>query len=276
MNHLTIVLRAQVFNLHLGFFMIYKSNIFRLFCSLCFFILCIGQLSAQEVISSRADEEHNDDLYEKEIVFGLNMNNWMDIVGGLNFKYVKKKEYRRYHGINLDILYIKHPKETTVYISNDNSKSYIPNKMNHLMILRPIYQREYILFRKAREQGVQVNLLFGAGPSIGLVTPCYVNYSVGSGPNKTGVQGIDDISPANIIGSESYFRSLSDSEVEFGLSGKLAMSFEFGMFNESVSGFEIGAAADYFPNGPIMLMHDTQNYSVFPMFYLTFYYGVKK
>ncbi|MGB3616904.1 MAG: hypothetical protein WBA12_02200, partial [Catalinimonas sp.] len=127
-------------------------------------------------------QDDDDYEYKEEIGYGLTTNTNSSLVGGIMFKYAKARTPRQYVRYGIEIVNIKHPKERRN--QQGFQGSYIEAKANYLFALRPHYGREFVLFRKAPEDGVQLNFYAAAGPSIGLVKPYYVRYTLQGGNNE--------------------------------------------------------------------------------------------
>ena len=73
----------------------------------------------------------------------------------------------------------------------------------------------------------------------------------------------------------SSSQGLGDSKIQLGINIKFGLNFELGTSKSSVAGFEVGILIDSYFN-KIILMPTTENYSVFPTVYFTFFYGSRK
>ena len=105
----------------------------------------------------------------------------------------------------------------------------------YLYSIRGQYGRELILFKKAPQQGIQINAQLAGGPSIGLKTPYYIEVTSGTFrsekvPYKAGEYNFDQI-----LGTGNLFQGLFESSVTVGLNVKSSLSFEFGAFKSNVS-----------------------------------------
>jgi len=121
--------------------------------------------------------EEND--YASEFTAGVNLNTNGGLVGGVAFKYSRKVSTYQYTYYGLEILNVKHPKETRL-TNTSTGNSYIYAKANYLFPIRLQYGREIILFHSAEEEGVQVNFVGALGPTFGLVKPYMIEYDYGS------------------------------------------------------------------------------------------------
>jgi len=237
-------------------------------------VLCLSlctEVSAQFYVNVEEDS-----LYKAELTFGLNVNTSGGLIGGLTTKYSRRisssPDSRWYHHFVLDIVNIKHPKEVT-YLSPFTGQTYIGEKRNHLLLLRPLYGRERVLFRKAREQGVQINASASVGPAVALVSPYFIRFRYSRTTVRTEQYDPDKHSDSRFIeGAAGYFASMSEISPEFGFSARASLSFEFGAVNKSASGCEVGVTADWFPK-PIELMAAPVNESRYVSVFMVFFFG---
>ncbi|WP_073092443.1 hypothetical protein [Cyclobacterium lianum] len=212
--------------------------------------------------------------YDKEVLFGINKNTNGGLIGGVSFKLGSRINDNLFQFFNLELANVKNPKEVRYPTVLGNS--YIFGKSNYLYAIRPQYGREVLVFKKAPHQGVQISLLGAIGPTIGLVAPYYVEYSL----NRTETvreQYNPEVhqSRFNILGPGRLFEGIGNSEIAFGGNAKAAMAFEFGFFKSNVTGVELGYQLEGFTR-EIVLMPTTENRQVFQSVYFTLFYGFRK
>ncbi len=229
--------------------------------------------------------QQNEETYERELTYGVNFNTNAGIIGGLSFRSAHVKTENRLDFWGVEIVEVKHPKETR-YLGQ-RGDVFVRGKTNYLFVMRPEYGREFIFFRKAAEEGVEVNGIIGIGPSLGFMVPYYIDYDV----NKTRQGGAPGQMPNiqrvrydpigahaeydYIIGGAGVLAGLDETSVKFGAHLRAALSFDYGRYHESISGVETGFMVEAYPHKLIMLP-EAQNYSVFNSVYLTIYYGRRK
>lgn len=240
---------------------------------ICMLLLCMTSLVTY------AQEDSADEFeYKSEFDYGINFNTNAGLIGGGYLKYTtagkKKNTYRSYA---LEIVKVKHPKEIR-YVSRLTGNSYLYNKINYFFVVRPQYGREYVLFRKAPEQGVHLNAIFAGGPSIGILKPYYIMWSENPNDATNAVSVAYDPDRYNeqskIQGVGPFTDGFDQLKFRLGAHLKAALSFEFGRFNNSVLGIEAGFLAEAYPQKIVIM--PSQNKSVFTSAYLTWYYGNKK
>jgi hypothetical protein len=203
--------------------------------------------------------------YSTEMLFGITKATNSGLIGGFLFKYTKELKEDHFHGGVLELVNIKHPQEQRYYVEN----SFILGKEHYLYGIRMSYTREFTFFKKASQQGVQVNGLVAAGPTLALEAPYYVEVDYGS---YTQNEPYDPNKNQRILGSGYVLQGVGQSSVVPGLNLKAGAAFEFGSFKSNVVGLEVGFQCDFFTR-QIIIIPTTVNYSIFPSAYVTLFYG---
>lgn len=221
----------------------------------------------------------------KEFTYGINFNTNGGIIGGVSLRSSKtiKEKWQRFWG--LEIVEVKHPKESK-YLGQGGD-IFVMGKINYLYVFRPEYGREYQFFKKAPESGVEVNAVLGVGPSIGLLVPYYIDYDVnevGRSGNPALQRNIQRVrydpvglhaKSDHIIGSAGFLTGINETKVNVGAHLKTGLSFEYGRYQESITGIETGFLFEVYPK-KLILLPEAENSQVFTSVYLTLYYGRRK
>lgn len=208
--------------------------------------------------------------YSTEMIWGITKATNSGLIGGFLFKYSKELKEDRFHGGILEIVNVKHPQEQRYYSESGNT--YIGGKQHYLYSVRLSYLREYTFFKKAAQQGVQVNGLVALGPTLGIEAPYYVEVKKG---NQTVKEPYDPNKSQKIVGSGNILQGIGESSIVPGLNAKAGLSFEFGTFKSNVVGVEVGFQVDFYTR-KIILIPTTENYSIFPSAYVTLFYGSRR
>lgn len=213
--------------------------------------------------------------YQSEFIWGINKNTSGGLIGGFVFKKSRKLSERTLETLGLEIVNVKHPQEARRNSYSGNSFTY--GKNNYLYSFRFQYGRDFILFKKAPQQGVEIKGVFAVGPSIGIVTPYYVEWAPdgGNGFYTIREQWNPNIHAENILGPGRLFEGLGESSFAFGGNLKAAINFELGTFKSQVTGFEGGLLLDAYIK-EIEMVPTAKNYSVYPTLFITFFYGTRK
>lgn len=213
--------------------------------------------------------------FRSETVVGINFHTNGGLIGGLAFAHSRFLTSERLHFFSLEVVGIKHPKERR-YQNQRTGNSFIYGKQNYLYTLRPQYGRAFILFQKAKEQGIRVSFLTAAGPAVGFVAPYLIEVAVSRTQSR--IEQYDPVKHkdlGNILGTGSFMESLASSKIRLGASLKMGMSFEFGAFASGVTGFEAGIVMDAYPK-EIVIIPTTKNKKIYNSIYLTFFFGIRK
>lgn len=211
--------------------------------------------------------------YQSEFTWGINKNTSGGLIGGFVLKKSIKINEKTFQTFGLEIMNVKHPQEIRFrsYIGN----MYSFGKTNYLYAFRLQYGRDYILFKKAPQQGVEIKAVFAAGPSIGVETPYYVEWGNNNGSITVREQYNPSISSGTILGPGRLFQGVPESNIVIGGNFKAALNFELGAFKSQVTGFEAGFLVDAYTR-KIEIMAEAKNQAVFPTLFLTIFYGSRK
>jgi hypothetical protein len=209
--------------------------------------------------------------YESEFIWGINKNTSGGLIGGFMFKKSFKVNERTLQTFGLEIMNVRHPQE--VRYNSQYGNFFTFGKQNYLYTFRLQYGRDFILFKKAPQQGVEIKAVFAAGPSIGIEAPYYVEYE------KQDIivreQYNEDIAKETIYGPGRLFEGLGDSKIVPGINFKAALNFELGIFKSQVTGFEAGILVDVYAREIDMVVL-AKNYSTYPTLFLAFFFGNRK
>ncbi|MEX2234103.1 MAG: hypothetical protein WD824_18195 [Cyclobacteriaceae bacterium] len=213
--------------------------------------------------------------YQSEFTWGINKNTHGGLIGGFMFKKARKLNERVLETYGLEIMNVKHPQEQR-YNSQSTGNLFIYGKSNYLYALRFQYGRDIILFKKAPQQGVEIKAVFAIGPSFGVVAPYYIETGADKGGMLTLRKQYDpSIRAEEIYGPGRLFEGLGESKIKLGANAKSAINFELGTIKSQVTGFEAGFLLDVY-SSKIELIPTAKNYSLFPVFFFTLFYGGRK
>ena len=217
------------------------------------------------------------DRYDNEFVWGISKNTSGGLIGGFMARKSRRISDRMFESYGLELVNIKHPQE--VRRNSITGNFYIYGKSNYLYSIRAQYGREYILFKKAPSQGVEIKAIGAVGPSFGILAPYYIEYTTSRSAIVSRTEQYDpnneDHSIDQILGTGRLFQGLFESKLRIGANLKAALSFELGTLKSNVTGFEIGVLLDAYA-GKIPLMPTAENKSVFPTAFITLFYGSRR
>lgn len=214
--------------------------------------------------------------YTSEFTWGINKNTSGGLIGGFVFKKARKISDKTLETFGLEIMNVKHPQEVRQN-SQTTGNFFIYGKSNYLYAFRLQYGRDFILFKKAPQQGVEIKAVTAIGPSIGIVAPYYIEVR-GQSEYQTVREQYDPNkhkSPGDIYGPGRLFEGLGESTVKLGGNLKAAINFELGTTKSQVTGFEAGFLLDAYTSD-VILVPTARNYSVYPTLFFTLFYGGRK
>jgi hypothetical protein len=220
---------------------------------------------------SQSDEQS----YSEEFNYGINFNTNAGLIGGFFFKWAKANGPKRYHNFGFEVVNVKHPKENR-FRNDQTGNSFLAYKTNYLFVIRPFYGQEFVLFRKAAEEGVHINGILAGGPSIGLLKPYYILYLEPNGNPNTAVSVpyTEDLNLNQVYGVGNLTDGLNEMKITLGVHAKASLSFEFGQIKNSVFGMETGFLVEQFTRTQ-KIMAFTDNRKFFYSAFFTLYYGRK-
>ncbi len=224
-------------------------------------------------------------IYDHEFSVGVNANTsglalFVDYSKALDMS--SKRLYR------FEIAGINHPKEykqTNDYVIGplgSSPKPYVFGKQNSLIALHVSRGKKILLGDKAEKSGVEVNMLYLYGFSLGLVKPYYLDLIyIKDGINaeifseKYSDANKDHfLTPQYIFGSSGFSRGLNELKIYPGLHAELGVNFDWANYSDFVKSLEIGIRSDlYYKKVPIMLTES--NKAIYAALYFSIEFGKK-
>lgn len=215
-------------------------------------------------------------VYSKQSIFGIQLR-----TNGYGFFYElgKMKTNRKTNIYRIDFAEIKDHKEEKLLGNSFFGNSFIYGKINYFYPLTLGFGQQYILGQKGNKNGVAVSAVYNAGLSLGLLRPYYISVDDPvSGENRTIKYTPEDsilfLGPS-ITGGGGFGKGWSEIKVKPGVFAKFAMRFDYGRFNESVSGLEIGLSGEFYASKiPILLFQKERQF--FIQGYVAILFGRRK
>ena len=197
---------------------------------------------------------------------------------GAFYELGRTKTTRKTNIYRLDITEIKNPKEEKLpsggfFFGNP----YIYGKRNYFYQATLGFGQQYILGQKGNKNGVSVSAVYNGGLSIGMLRPYYVEVVNGSATRviKFSTEDSAAFLGPSIFGGGGFGKGWNEIKVKPGVFAKTALRFDYGRFNEVVSGLEIGVSAEYyFQKIPILLFQKDRQ--LFFQGYLSMLFGRRK
>ncbi|HEV8285983.1 MAG TPA: hypothetical protein VGQ09_16860 [Chitinophagaceae bacterium] len=207
-------------------------------------------------------EEEGALIYNKQSVFGIELrtNGY-----GLFYELGKAKTRRKTNVYSIELTEIKDPKEEktpTGFFTIGNP--YIFGKINNFYQLKFGFGQQYLFGQKGNKNGVAVTGTYQGGLSLGFLRPYYLNVDDGSGNRQIKYSDQDSsefLNPQYIQGSSGLGKGWSELKLKPGAFAKAALRFDWGHYNEIVSGIEIGLSVEaYAQKIPILLFNDDRQF----------------
>jgi len=212
--------------------------------------------------------------YKSEFIWGVTKNTSSGLIGGFVVKQSKAIKPGIYRTLGLELVNVKHSNEVRLN-SIITGNFFIWAKEIYLYSLRGQYGREFILFKKAPQQGIQINAHFAGGPSIGILAPYYIEVTTGGFASKKVPYKAGEYNFDQILGTGNLFQGVFKSGLTIGLNVKSSLIFEFGTFRSNVTGIELGFLIDAYVE-KIYIIPAADNSAVFPTAFITFFYGSRR
>ncbi len=217
-------------------------------------------------------------VYRKQNIFGLQgrSNGY-----GAFYELGKMKTNRKTTTYRIDLTEIKHQKEEK--ISNGGglvfSNPFIYGKLNSFYQAALGFGQQYILGQKGNKNGVAVSAIFNGGLALGLLKPYYLQVQDPvTGEDKTIKYSVADSSlflGPTIIGGGGLGKGWSEIKMKPGAFVKTAMRFDYGRFNEVVSGIEAGLCIEFY-GSKIPIMFGQKEKQMFFQGYISILFGRRK
>lgn len=200
-------------------------------------------------------------VYSKQSVFGVQLR-----TNGYGFFYElgKMKSQRNTNLYRIDFTETKHPKEDKLPnggISFGNP--YIYGKINNFYQFHLGFGQQHIVGQKGNKNGVAVSAVYSGGLLIGLLRPYYIEV------DDNGTSKIIKFTPQDsalfvdgpIIAGGGLGKGWGEMKFKPGAFAKAALRFDYGRFNEVVSGIEAGVSVELYSSKiPIMLFQKERQF----------------
>ncbi len=216
-------------------------------------------------------------IYRKQNLFGIQFrtNGY-----GAFYELGRMKTNRKTNIYRLDFTEIKHQKEDKQ--PNEGflfGNPFIYGKINHFYQLTLGFGQQYILGQKGNKNGVAVSAIYNGGLALGLLRPYYIEVQ----DPQTGDSRTIKYSKADsalflgqtILGGAGFGKGWSEMKIKPGAFAKAALRFDYGRFNEVVSGIEAGISAEFYSE-KIPIMADQKNKQFFFQGYISILFGRRK
>lgn len=213
-------------------------------------------------ISVFREQEEGENVFQRDFSVGgrLNTDGW---TGFVELGYRKSRKKVTY--FQFDFSEKKSNKEVKKSSAYFTQRPFIYGKQNNFYQAKLGVGQRYMLGGKANKNGVEVDLIYYGGLSVGLLKPYYLNMQVNGGSEeiKYSPENAEQFLKVNdIIGAGGFGKGWNNLSVVPGLHAKLGMRFDWAHFNEVVSALEVGMNAEmYTKKIPIMVEYGGIDYN---------------
>ena len=214
-------------------------------------------------------------VFSKQSIFGIQFrtNGY-----GAFYEIGRTKTNRKTNIYRLDITEIKNPKEEKLPTGGfPFGNPYIYGKINYFYQATLGFGQQYVFGQKGNKNGVAVTAVYNAGISIGMLRPYYVEVIDGSSTKviKYSSQDSADFLGPQIFGGGGFGKGWGEMKVKPGAFAKTALRFDYGRFNEVVTGIEVGISVEaYTEKIPILLFQKDRQ--IFYQGYIALLFGRRK
>lgn len=222
-------------------------------------------------------------VFNKQTVYGLKLN-----TDGWGFSYEKgtMKTVKLTKLFSVEFSEKRHPKEQRLsyQFATGNfiqlGTPYVYGKRNTFYQLKVGFGQQRLIGGKANKNGVAVQWIYAGGPSLGIERPYFIKvFDNGEGFVEDIRYSQEDsvafLSPGNIVQGTGLRYGWRNLKIIPGLHLRSAIRFDYGRFNELVSGIEVGVNAEFYTRAPrLMLLNKNERF--FFNSYIAFLLGRRK
>ena len=197
---------------------------------------------------------------------------------GISYSYGKYSSAYKSRSFNTDIFYLKHEREektaNPVYI---DGLPYVYGKVNSFINIRAAMEFKREITPKLRKSAVQVNHLFRAGGTIGLLKPVYLEIGYPEIPYEYVLSEL--YNPAehfydDIYGRAPWVNGLDQVKFVPGIHVCYALNFEYSEVRGAKNTVEVGGNIDYYMSDiEIMAIEFVEPQKLFATVFLKFGIG---
>ena len=234
-------------------------------------------LSAQEIAIGNDDSRPLEErvLYSRESTMHLSINTQGM---GMGYKAGRIRSIYKTTYWDFEVSYLRSLKQVKL-MSLFSSTAFVYGKMNDVATLRCGYGASRRIYGKPYWGGVELRWLYETGAELALLKPYYYTVVVMK-PSSTGeytqevdYDTFDHVGEwIEIMGRAPFKYGLKEIKFRPGLYAKGGMEFEIGTSRLHAQSIEVGAAAEYFPQGLVLMADNPKSYLI-PTLYLSYHWG---
>ena len=219
-------------------------------------------------------EEEGELVFRKHSIFGFKAN-----TDGYGFSYEigRFKSARVTNIYQLEFNEKKHKQEKKLNTVNGYEfNSVVLYKLNNFYQVKLGFGQQRIFGGKGNKNGVAVAAVYAGGLTLGLLKPYLIEVEANGKRFNSSYPTIADSSYYNdIIGAAGFTSGWNELKIKPAVHLKGALRFDYGRFNETVTGIEVGVNAEFY-SGKIPQMFSTEQKQFFFNGYISILLGKRK
>jgi hypothetical protein len=221
-------------------------------------------------------EEEGELIFNKQSAFGIKL---ATDGYGISYEKGKFKTVNRTFLLQFELNEKKNPKDHKVAAAGYNGynfNSVVVGKLNNFYEFKAAAGNQYLIGGKGNKNGVAVTALYTGGLSLAILKRYYVDvYNPRTNLDLKSTYPTIIDSGYIEYGSSGFFSGWNDVTFKPGLNAKLALRFDYGRFNTTLTAIEVGVTGEYyFSKIPMLYLVPEQNF--FFNAYLTILFGKRK
>ncbi len=218
-------------------------------------------------------------IYSKQSIFGIQLRN---NGYGAFYELGRMKTNSKTTIYRIDITEIKHIKEEKTQVGGNAfgffGNPFIYGKINNFYQVTLGVGQQRMLGQKGNKNGVAISAIYNGGLAIGLLRPYYLQVQDSTGANIT-IKYKDNMNlfldPSSINGGGGLGKGWGEMKIKPGAFVKVAIRFDYGRYNETVSGIEVGLSADFYAS-KIPILAQQKDKQLFMQGYIAILFGRRK
>ncbi len=193
-------------------------------------------------------EEEGELVFNKHNIFGIRL---ATDGYGISFEKGKYKTNTRTFIYSFELNEKKSQKEHKLAAASYNGidiNSFIVGKLNNFYQFKLAIGQQHLLGGKGNKNGVAVTALYTGGLSLGILKPYLFNVpdSLGNIQKMTYSDLFQQGLEQDISGSAGFTSGWGQVKFKPGINAKIAMRFDYGRFNQTISAIEAGLTGEFY------------------------------